>query len=111
MFLAVIIPIMKLKAVPSSKSCPINIYICPSLYSLLVQIRVTLDRTLLCIRSNVKLEETQCFITPFSQAPFTCASQFIPNWSNVELCSTELYFVPGPMSSSERHMFPIYGPL
>ena len=88
-----------------------SIYICLSTYPLLVHCRVTLDRTLLRTRSNVELREKQCFIMLFSQAPFTFALQFIPYWSNVELHSTETYFMPGPMSSLERHMVPIFGPL
>jgi hypothetical protein len=96
-FPALFILIIIMTAVPSSKSCRFGIYICPLIYPVLVQCRVTLDRVLLCTRSNIELRETQCFIMLFSQAPFRFAFQFIPYWSNVESHSTEFYFVPGPI--------------
>ena len=56
-FLVLTVFIIIMPAVLSSKSYRIDIYISPSIYLLLVQGRVTLDRTLLRTRSNLELRE------------------------------------------------------
>ena len=79
-----------------------------------VQCRVTLDNPLCCTRSNVELHSTALLyqvrrgVTLGSRSVLGPVSSYtgqpFSTRSNVESHSTALSFVPGPLSSSNRHV-------